>query len=95
MIDRNKPLWQLTVGELLDLLDSRKPTSEPTTPEKKIVYGLKGIAQLFGCSVSTAQRIKNSGKIDKAITQVGRKIIIDADKALQLINTRYGRTSGI
>lgn len=84
MIDRNKPLWQLTVGELLDILDSRKPTPKATTPEKKIVYGLKGIAQLFGCSISTAQRIKNSGKIKKAMSQVGRKIVVDANLALQL-----------
>ena len=27
----------------------------------------------------TANRIKKSGKIDRAITQIGRKIIVDAD----------------
>lgn len=28
---------------------------------------------MFGCSLPTANRIKKSGKIDKAITQIGRK----------------------
>src|SRR5690554_7325142 len=51
---------------------------------KRLVYGIKGIAELFGCSISTAQRIKDSGKIKKALTQVGRKIVVDADKALEL-----------
>ena len=30
-------------------------------------------------SVPTANRIKKSGIIDKAITQIGRKIVVDAD----------------
>lgn len=50
----------------------------------KYVYGIKGIADLFGCSVPTANKIKRSGKIDKAITQVGRKIVVDAEMALEL-----------
>ena len=51
---------------------------------KHLVYGIKGIADTFGCSIPTANRIKRSGIIDGAITQVGRKIIIDADLALEL-----------
>ncbi|MCE5204731.1 MAG: DUF3853 family protein [Porphyromonadaceae bacterium] len=89
MIDRDRPLWQLTVGELLDILQSEKPVQKlEKTPEKRIVYGLKGIAEIFGCSTSTAQRIKNSGKIKKAITQVGRKIVVDADLALRLFREK-------
>ena len=41
--------------------------------EKKYVYGIGGIARLFGCSMPTANRIKKSGRIDRAITQIGRK----------------------
>ncbi len=48
------------------------------------MYGILGIAKLFGCSLPTANRIKKSGKIDKAITQIGRKIIVDAELALEL-----------
>lgn len=85
MIDRDRPIWQLTVGELLDILQSERPVQKlEKTPEKRIVYGLAGIAELFDCSISTAQRIKNSGKLKKAITQVGRKIVVDADLALEL-----------
>ena len=42
------------------------------------VYGIRGIAEIFNCSLPTANRIKKSGRIDKAITQVDRKIVIDA-----------------
>ena len=58
--------------------------------EKQYVYGLAGIARLFGCSLPTANRIKQSGKINRAITQVGRKIIVDADLALELAGRKTG-----
>ena len=34
-----------------------------TDTERKYVYGILGIAKLFGCSLPTANRIKKSGKI--------------------------------
>ena len=61
-----------------------------TDTEKKYVYGILGIAKLFGCSLPTANRIKKSGKIDKAITQIGRKIIVDAELALELAGKKTG-----
>ena len=49
-----------------------------------------GLAKLFGCSLPTANRIKKSGKIDRAITQIGRKIIVDAELALELAGKKTG-----
>ena len=60
------------------------------TTQKKHVYGIAGIASLFGCSLPTANRIKKSGKIDRAITQIGRKIIVDAELALELAGRKTG-----
>lgn len=70
----------------------RKEAGTVITPDssKKYVYGIAGIARLFGCSIPTANRIKKSGKIDKAITQIGRKIIVDADLALELAGHKIG-----
>ncbi len=59
--------------------------------EKKYVYGIGGIARLFAgavCPQQTASR--KSGKIDRAITQIGRKIIVDADMALELAGHKSG-----
>ena len=61
-----------------------KPAQPAADKDKKYVYGIGGIARLFGCSIPTANRIKKSGRIDRAITQIGRKIIVDADMALEL-----------
>lgn len=85
---RQKPLFSLTVDEFLFVLNSaNKPASvEISTPKqgKTYVYGISGLAGLFGCSKTTAGLIKKSGKIDKAISQYGRKITIDAEMALEL-----------
>ena len=71
--------------------DSEVRTPQPVTDtDKKYVYGISGIARLFGCSMPTANRIKKSGIIDKAITQIGRKIVVDADLALSLAKEAGG-----
>ena len=77
----------LTVGQLMDLIN-KAPTSEAnnvSTNEKRLAYGMAGIAQIFNCSLTTANRIKQSGKIDKAISQFNRVITTDIDLALELM----------
>lgn len=82
-MDMSKPLWQLTIGEFIELQKGLIP--EPVTKtEIEYVYGIRGIATLFGCSKSAAYELKRSGKIDKAIKQQGRKIIVDSKLALEL-----------
>ena len=93
-MEDNILIKDLTVGELRNVIrdvlnertveSSNVTTNEPS--DKRYVYGLAGLAQLLGCSKVTASRIKRSGKIDKAISQCGGKIIIDADLTLQLLN---------
>ena len=62
--------------------------SKDKSLEKKYVYGL-GLASILGCSKSHAQNIKNSGILDKAIIQNGRKIIVDVEMAITLFQKRY------
>ena len=82
----------LTVGQLKEVLGANEtqPQPAPVKEAKKYVYGIVGIARLFNCSLPTANRIKAGGKIDGAITQIGRKIIVDADLALELAGRKTG-----
>lgn len=88
----NTPIWQLTVGEFLELQQQMKAQeakpAEVVWPEARYVYGLSGLASLFGCSKRAAANLKASGKIDKAIVQEGRKIVVDAALALELAGKR-------
>ena len=59
--------------------------------QKRLVYGINGIAQLFGVSRTMVNNIKRSGVINRAIKQRGRTIITDADLALELWGQRGRR----
>lgn len=77
----------MTGEELSFLIDSRMATwatEIASLSQRRIYYGIEGIAQIFGCSVPTANRIKKSGVIDDAITQIDRQIVIDGNLALEL-----------
>ncbi len=67
----------------------------PVKAEKHLYHGINGMMELFGCSQATANRIKASGIINDAITQVGRKIIVDGDKALQLVREHQSEMAGL
>ena len=88
-----KPIWQLTGSEFL-LIQKTNPTVEVEKSNEilieKYVYGIKGIAKIFNASIPTANRIKKSGKIDGAITQIGRKIVVDVQLALELAGRKNG-----
>ena len=73
-------------------LESEGKTS--STP-KHYVYGIAGIMSLFNCSKATAERIKNSGEIDDAISQINGIIVVDAEYARDLlrISKKYRKTS--
>ena len=91
----SKPVWQMTGEEFIFLSKhaSRQTETQPqpvTDTARKYVYGILGIAKLFGCSLPTANRIKKSGKIDKAITQIGRKIIVNVELTLELAGKKTG-----
>lgn len=97
-IDDKKRLIDLTVAEFRQLLQEARDASQPpvhintTKGGNEYAYGIAGIAELLNCSRTQANRIKQSGKLDAAITQVGRLIITDKEKALELAGKRDKRT---
>lgn len=88
-IERNTPVGALTVDQLMNVIRNGNSQFEapakPQEKEKRFVYGLKGIRNLFNVSHSTAHRYKETF-LKPAIKQVGRKIIVDADKAIELFD---------
>ncbi len=84
-LDPNTPLFKLTLQELkTELMEEIQ--KQFLSPKNKYEYGIKGLAKILGCSRSTANKIKKSGVIDEAIFQNGKLIVIDREKALQLLN---------
>ena len=91
--DLTKPLWQLTVAEFLELQKAAITPQQTQTPQQpetpEYVYGISGLAELLGCSKSTAANIKRSGIINTAITQHQRTIIIHSATALSLLRKTH------
>lgn len=84
---KQKPVAMMTGEELSFLIDSRMATwatEIASLSQRRIYYGIEGIAQILGCSIPTANRIKKSGVIDDAITQIDRQIVIDGNLTLEL-----------
>lgn len=88
-ITKETPIVFLTVGQLLEILDlERKPDIITVAKEpKQLVYGLSGIRRLFNVSHATAFRYKNT-ILKGAVSQHGRKIVVDVELALELFKNR-------
>ncbi len=92
-INDNTPIAMLTVRQLKEILQVEVPKVEPIQKcfvDKKYVFGLKGIREEFNVSHATAQKYKD-GVLKDAVTQYGRKIIIDMEKA-RVLFAESGRT---
>lgn len=101
MVNLDKPLFQATIGDFKEVLTMAlkdielESKGKLKTAPKRYVYGIAGIAKLFGCSEPTVQRIKSSGEIDDAISQINGIIVVDADYAWDLlrVSKKYRNTS--
>lgn len=90
----------LTVEEFVDALrmglgvgNSQPDEIESVQVKKHYVYGMQGLSNLLGCSISTATRIKKSGVLAPAISQKGKIIVVDADLAIDLLKvSKQGRS---
>ncbi len=90
------------LGDVIDHL-SNENEEIPIAQEQVMRYnnsqenehprGLRGMAQIFNCSIATASRMKATGLFDSCISQVGRTFVIDKQKALELakLNNRKSR----
>ena len=79
----------LTTDELQALI--RTTVAEALQLQPRWVTGMEGLMEIFGCSESTAKRIKKSGTISKAIRQQGRTFVTNASLALQLFGAKTGK----
>lgn len=91
------PLFQANIGDLMEAMrevlnlftdNTKDGLSKCRCSDRKFAYGIKGLAQILGCSTATAQRIKSTGRLDKAISQDGRIIVVDVELALELMKQK-------
>ncbi|MDY3317493.1 DUF3853 family protein [Riemerella anatipestifer] len=94
-IDKDAPVWQMTVGELIYCIKESLPpqifsSDNHTVEEQNVnnddyIKGLKNLANFLGISYSQVWRLKRDGVFDEAIIQRQRTILIHKKKALELL----------
>lgn len=90
-IEDNTPLAMLTVGQLRQVMSECLPNNKGrfVPVVEKYVYGIPGIMRLFSVSRPVAQEYKDTF-LQPAVKQNGRKIVVDAEIAMQLFAERQG-----
>ena len=80
-----KRIFELTVTEFIELLKQEQtPQSVPEQKaEPKMLYSIKELAEFLQCSIVTAQKIKNSGRIP--FVQTGRKVLFNSEAVLKAL----------
>ena len=68
-------------------------TSTQPAPEKKYINSIQGLADFLQCSIVTAQKIKNSGRIP--YQQIGRKILFVENDVLSAMSYVNGKRKGL
>ena len=84
-----KLIIQMTGEEFLQLTELfRNPSTNSIAnsgSQATLAYGINELAKIMGCCQSTIYALKKEGVLDEAIvSQVGKRIIFDADKARML-----------
>lgn len=82
-----KRIFELTVSEFMGLLKQEQPAPMPEQKtEPKMLYSIRELAEFLQCSIPTAQKIKNSGRIPFA--QTGRKVVFDGNAVLNALSVK-------
>ena len=84
-----KDLEALVKNAVEKALEARDRREEEASEQ---VFGLKGIADLFGCSKTTAFEYKQTF-LAPAVKQVGQKIVTDVKEAKRLFAQRAAKKS--
>lgn len=91
-INDNTPIYCLTVKQFKEMFNEHISQQilpvETKKEETKLLKGIKELAEFLGMSISSAQRLKATGFLIPATMQTGRTCLFDADKVLELIQSR-------
>lgn len=84
IMDLNTKIADLTIGQLLEIMKMQ------TVPQQadEYLYSISELADYLHCSKATAQKIKSSGQINKAVSQTGRKFRINKRMLSELLRVR-------
>lgn len=94
MDDDKQPLWTMTRSEFLSFLQQAIVGCEGALHDntRKTCSGTKELAAHLSCCESTIYALRRDGVLDDAvISQIGRRIVYNIDRARELANEYLGK----
>ena len=82
---KDKPIFQMTGSEFMELLQSAN-SKAPETEKPEQIKGIANLAARLNVSPPTVQKWKNQGVIP--FTQRGRFVYFDVNRVLEALNKR-------
>lgn len=79
----DRPLYTLTVREMIELNKELEKENKEPEKEKIELRGMQALADFLKVSTTTAQKLKNSGRIP--YIQIGKKVQFDGNKVLEAL----------
>ena len=89
-VDKNTRAIDLTAGDIYAMIvEAVQEVVPQLTPpiynkEERYVVGLEGIMKAVGCKRWKACQLHKSGMFDEAISEVGRNMVVDVEKAREI-----------
>ncbi|MGL5262611.1 MAG: DUF3853 family protein [Bacteroides sp.] len=92
-IDLDRPLWQLTAREFLELNKQSAPliVEQRTQKKQQIITGVPALSKELNVSETTLHEWKAKGYLDGSFSQIDRTILFDLDKVLECIKHKPNR----
>ncbi len=90
----SKPLWQMSGREFCALTQyaNSQVDEERRSARQVLCHGMKELADYLGCSVSKVYTLSSGGILkDAVVSHVGKAIVFDGQKALELANENKTR----
>lgn len=87
----DKELFRMKGSEVLELFDCLLTNVSSVKNEDvkdEFIVGIAALAGFLKCGKTKAQKLKNSGVLDSAIHQSGKKVYINKRKLSQLIEDK-------
>ena len=75
------PETETKLNRLLNWVETQNETTPTPEPESQLLFSVKSLADFLDCSSTTAQKLKNSGKI--RYRQFGRKCVFNTVEILE------------
>lgn len=84
----DKPIFQMTGGEFLELMRQAQP--EPVTETQdfansEFVMGISGLARFLGCGRTKAAQLRAERVLEDATYQVGSKLFFNKKKVKEIL----------